>query len=40
MILTTTNTIDDFKIGAYQGIVTATVVKEQKMTMTFDMEKY
>lgn len=40
MILTTTNTIDDYKIGAYQGIVTATVVKEQKMTMTFDMEKY
>ncbi len=40
MILTTTNTIDDYKIGAYRGIVTATVVNVQKITMTFDTEKY
>ncbi len=40
MILTTTNTIEDFKIVEYKGIVTGTAVNMQKMTMTFNMQKY
>lgn len=40
MILTTTNTIQDFKILEYLGIVTGTVVNIQKMKMTFDTQKY
>lgn len=40
MILTTTNTIEDFKIIEYRGIVSGTAVNLQKMKMTFNMQKY
>ncbi len=40
MILTTTNTVEDFKIVEYRGIVTGTAVNMQKMKMTFNMQKY
>ena len=40
MILTTTNTIEDFKITEYKGIVSGTSVNVQKMKMTFNMQKY
>ena len=40
MILTTTNSIEDFKITEYKGIVTGTSVNVQKMKMTFNMQKY
>jgi len=40
MILTTTNSIEDFKIIAYCGIVTGIAVNMQKTTMTFSMQKY
>ena len=40
MILTTTNSIEDFKIAEYRGIVTGTAVNMQKMKMTFNMQKY
>jgi uncharacterized protein YbjQ (UPF0145 family) len=40
MILTTTNTVEDYKILAYRGIVSGIAVNSQKMTMTFNMEKY
>ena len=40
MILTTTNSIEDYKILAYRGIVSATAVDMQKMTLTFNMQKY
>lgn len=40
MILTTTNSIDDYKILTYKGIVSGSVIKMPKITMTFSMEKY
>ncbi len=40
MILTTTNSIEEFKIAEYRGIVSGTAVNMQKMTITFDMQKY
>lgn len=40
MILTTTNSIEGFTIAEYKGIVSGTAVNTQKMTMTFNMEKY
>ena len=40
MILTTTDSIEDYKILAYRGIVSGTATDRQKMTMTFNMEKY
>lgn len=40
MILTTTNSVENYKIIAYRGIVSGIVVNSQKMTMTFNMEKY
>lgn len=40
MILTTTNSIEDYKILEYKGIVTGTSVNMQKMKMTFNMQKY
>jgi len=40
MILTTTNSVEDFKIIEYKGIVTGTAVNIQKMKMTFNMQKY
>ncbi len=40
MILTTTNAIEGFKIIEYKGIVSGIGFDIQKMTMTFNMEKY
>ena len=40
MILTTTNSVEDYKILAYRGIVSGIAVNSQKMIMTFNMEKY
>lgn len=40
MILTTTNSIEDYKIAEYRGIVTGTAVNVQKMKMTFNIQKY
>jgi uncharacterized protein YbjQ (UPF0145 family) len=40
MILTTTNSVEDYKILEYQGIVTGTAANMQKNTMTFNMQKY
>lgn len=40
MILTTTNSIEGFKILEYKGIVSGISVNIQKMKMTFNMEKY
>lgn len=40
MILTTTNSIEGFKIMEYKGIVSGISVNVQKMKMTFNMEKY
>ena len=40
MILTTTNSVEDYKIMEYKGIVSGTAVNVQKMTMTFNMQKY
>ena len=40
MILTTTNSVEDYKILAYRGIVSGTSVNMQKMTLTFNMTKY
>jgi len=40
MILTTTNSIEDYKIAEYRGIVTGTAVNMQKMKMTFNTQKY
>lgn len=40
MILTTTNSVEDYKILEYRGIVSGTAVNIQKMKMTFSMEKY
>ncbi|MFC6267136.1 YbjQ family protein [Frigoriflavimonas asaccharolytica] len=40
MILTTTNSVEDYKIFKYQGIVSGSAVNMPKMTMSFSMEKY
>ena len=40
MILTTTNSIEGFKIIEYKGIVSGISVNAQSMKMTFSMEKY
>ena len=40
MILTTTDTVEDYKILAYRGIVSGTSVAMQKMTFTLNMQKY
>jgi uncharacterized protein YbjQ (UPF0145 family) len=40
MILTTTNSVEDYKILEYRGIVSGTAVNMQKMKMTFNMAKY
>lgn len=40
MILTTTNSIEGFKIIEYKGIVSGIGVNAQKMAMTFNVEKY
>ena len=40
MFLTTTNSIEDFKIIEYKDIVSGTAVNLQKMKMTFNMQKY
>ena len=40
MILTTTNSIEDYKIAEYRGIVTGTAVNMQKMKMTFNLQKF
>lgn len=40
MILTTTNSVEDFRISEYKGIVSGTSVNVQKMKMTFNMQKY
>jgi len=40
MILTTTNSIEGFKILDYKGVVSGISVNVQKMTVTFNMEKY
>ena len=40
MILTTTDSIEGFKIIDYKGIVTGIGVNAQKMSMTFNVEKY
>lgn len=40
MLLTTTNSVEDYKIIEYKGIISGTAVNVQKMTMTFNMQKY
>lgn len=40
MILTTTNSIENYKIIEYIKIVSATAVNMEKMMMTFNMQKY
>lgn len=40
MILTTTNSVEDYKIAEYRGIVSGTAVNMQKMKMTFNLQKY
>lgn len=40
MILTTTNSIDGFKISDYKGIVTGVAVFEGKIAMGFSISKY
>lgn len=40
MVLTTTDNIEGFKIIEYKGIVSGIGVNIQKMSMTFNMEKY
>lgn len=40
MVLTTTNTIEGFKIIEYKGIVSGIGVNMQKAKMTFNMDKY
>lgn len=40
MILTTTNSIENFKIIDYLGIVTGVAINEQKLAMGFSMSKY
>ena len=40
MILTTTNSVENYKIIEYNGIVTGTAVMAEKMSLTFNMQKY
>ncbi|TDU43517.1 uncharacterized protein YbjQ (UPF0145 family) [Gelidibacter sediminis] len=40
MILTTTNEIEGFRILEYKGIVSGISVNMQKMSISFNMEKY
>ncbi|MFT5847441.1 YbjQ family protein [Psychroserpens sp.] len=40
MILTTTNSIEGFKIADYKGIVTGVAINEEKLSMGFSMSKY
>ena len=40
MILTTTNSIEDYKILEYLGVISGTAANMQKNTMTFNMQKY
>ena len=40
MILTTTNSIEGFKILEYKGIVSGISVNTQSMKVTFNMDKY
>ncbi|WP_026976390.1 heavy metal-binding domain-containing protein [Flavobacterium tegetincola] len=40
MILTTTNSVEDYQIIAYRGIVSGTAVNMQKTTLTFNMQKF
>lgn len=40
MILTTTNSIEGYKIIEYKGIVSGIGVHMQKITLTFNIEKY
>lgn len=40
MVLTTTNSIEGFKILEYKGIVSGIAVNVQKLTVTFNTEKY
>ncbi len=40
MILTTTNEIEGFRILEYKGIVSGIAVNMQKMSISFNMEKY
>lgn len=40
MILTTTNSVEDYKIIEYIGIVSGNAVNVQTMKMTFNMQKY
>jgi uncharacterized protein YbjQ (UPF0145 family) len=40
MILTTTNSIEGFKISDYKGIVTGVAINEEKLAMGFSITKY
>ncbi|WP_100610511.1 heavy metal-binding domain-containing protein [Confluentibacter lentus] len=40
MILTTTNSVEGYRIIEYKGIVSGHVTNMQKMKMTFNMQKY
>ncbi|WP_460220393.1 YbjQ family protein [Psychroserpens sp. MEBiC05023] len=40
MVLTTTNSIEGFKITDYKGIVTGVAINEKKLTLGFSMSKY
>lgn len=40
MILTTTNSIEGFKIIDYLGIVTGVAINEEKLVMGFSISKY
>jgi uncharacterized protein YbjQ (UPF0145 family) len=40
MILTTTNSVEGYRIIEYKGIVSGHVTNVQKMKMTFNMQKY
>ncbi|MFC0603448.1 YbjQ family protein [Winogradskyella pulchriflava] len=40
MILTTTNSIEGYKIIDYLGIVTGVAMNENKLAMSFSMSKY
>ncbi|WP_299332852.1 heavy metal-binding domain-containing protein [uncultured Psychroserpens sp.] len=40
MILTTTNSIEGFKITDYKGIVTGVAINEKKLAMGFSVSKY
>ncbi|MFK7781562.1 YbjQ family protein [Psychroserpens sp.] len=40
MVLTTTNSIEGFKISDYKGIVTGIAIFEGKINMGFSMSKY